>query len=325
MRGTTARSTTTTPGLDGDLPPACRPTDIPKLRRRQGRTALGGLPSTEEFTNSRLTPDDRKLILFLLVCLADDDDALTGAYHRLLAAYGDREDHWCANKDVTSLRRLVSKFLGKGAETTPSWDRIVDMLQAVLPPPQREQALPRAAALYSRARQRDKPTRDYTGPVVPPAWADEPRVTVEMIRVDLAEPVAAPAFTALTCPASAMAVTVPTIGTVPAQPVAASRHASEDPEALWDMLWAVVDGFRQRSDELEHVRAQRDLAREQVQELKAQNWRLRADNHRLSRVAEQLLREQHPAVSPEIIRVLLEERLDSAVSPRPPKPRSLHG
>src|SRR4051794_36842052 len=102
MRGTTARSTIT-PGLGGDLPPACRSTDIPKHRRKQGRTALGGLPSTEAFTNSRLTPDDRKLILFLLVCLADDDDALTDAYLRLLAAYGDCEGHWCANKDVTSL------------------------------------------------------------------------------------------------------------------------------------------------------------------------------------------------------------------------------
>ncbi|SFW11504.1 hypothetical protein [Amycolatopsis australiensis] len=326
MRGTTARSSTSTSALAGALTPACRSTDFPRPRRRQGRTALGGLPSTAEFTNSRLTPDDRKLILFLLVCLADDDDALTETYHRLLAVYGDREGHWCATKDVPSLRRRVAKFLGKGAETTPGWNRIVDMIEAVLPPTQREQVLARAAALYSRAHQRDKPTRDYTGPVVPPAWADEPTVTVEMIRAELAESAAVPAFAALTCPApgASTPVTAPAAGPVSEQP-AAARPVSEDPAALWEMLWAVVDGFRQRSEELDRVRAQRDLAREQVQNLQAQNWRLRADNHRASRLAEQLLREQHPTVPPETIRLLLDERLESAVSPRPVKPRTLHG
>jgi hypothetical protein len=327
MRGATAR-TTTTPSLSSDLLQACPSADVPKPRRRQGRTALGGLPSTEEFTNSRLSPDDRKLILFLLVCLADDDDALTSAYQRLLEAYGDRDGHWCSNKDLTSLRRLVSKFLGKGAETTPTWDRIVDMLEAVLSAHLRDQALPRAAALYSRVRQRDKPTRDYAGPVLPPSWADEPTVTVEMIRAELAGPAAAPAFAAIACPLPVPGVTPITAEAEATleQAIAVQRqHAGEDPESIWEMLWVVVDAFRQRSDELDYVRAQRDRAQGQLQEVQAQNWHLRADNHRLNRVAEQLMREQHSTVPPETIRLLLEERLDSAFSPRSPKSRTLHG
>jgi hypothetical protein len=323
MRGTSARSTTT-PGPGGDPPPACPPTDIPKPRRRQGRTALGGLPSTSEFTNSRLSPDDRKLILFLLVHLADDDDALTGTYQRLLETYGTRADHWCANKDVTTLRRAVSKFLGKGAETTPSWDRIVDMLEAVLPPPQRERALPHAAALFSRAHRRAKPTRDYTGPVIAPSWADEPTVTVEMIRADLVEPAPAPALASITAPVPA--APAPDEGAASSARSALARaHPSDDPESLREVLWTVVGEFRQQCYELDHVRAQRDQAREQLQEQRAQNWHLQADNRRVGRVAEQLLREQHPTVSPETIRLLLEDRIDSAFSPRPPKPRSLHG
>jgi hypothetical protein len=331
MRGTAARSTTA-PGRSGDMTPACPTTETLTRRSRQGRTALGALPSTKEFTHSRLTLDDRKLILFLLVCLADDGDSLTATYQRLLEVYGDREGHWCANKDVKALRGMASKFLGRGAESTPTWDRIVDMLNAVLPSPRRECALVRAASLYSRARRRDRPTRDYAGLITPPAWIDEPDVTVEMIRADLAcadkaEPAAAPAFTGLTSPpptpdAGTGAIPEPVPESVPA---AARLHPSDDPEALLEVLWTVVSEYRQQVLELDYARKQRDQAQQQVQKLRAENWHLRADNLRINRVAEQLLREQHPSLPAETIRLLVEERAENSASPRPPKPRTLHG
>jgi hypothetical protein len=203
------------------------------------------------------------------------------------------------------------------------------MLDAVLAPPRREYALVRAASLYSRARRRDRPTRDYTGLVTPPAWIDEPRVTVEMIRADLAcadkaEPVAAPAFTGITSPRPA-----PDAGTggmpkpVPASPPTAARlRPSDDPESLLEVLWTVVSEYRQQTPELDDARNQRDQAMQRVQTVRTQNWHLQASYLRMTRVAEQL-REQHPSLPVETLRLLLEERAESS-SPRPPKPRTLH-
>ncbi len=330
MRGTTARSTT--PDPDDELSPASPSTGIPQPRRRQGRTALGGLPSTKEFTNSRLTLDQRKLILFLLICLVDDEDALTGVYRRLIRVHGDRDGHWCANKDLRRLQGMASKFLGGGAESIPTWDRIVDLLEAAPTQLDLERALPRAAALYSRARRRDKPTRGYTGEVLPPAWIEEPQVTVEMIRADLAEPAAASAFASIACPAPrdgddrSADVATPTAGPVhgPEQ-VLTTSAAEPDQDSLQELLWTVVRAFRAASDERDRARQDRDQAEEQAHQLRSENWQMRADNHRHARLTEQLLREQHPTMSPESLRLLQQERLDSAFGSRPPKPHTLHG
>ncbi|OXM63782.1 hypothetical protein [Amycolatopsis vastitatis] len=157
-----------------------------RSRRTRGRTALGRLPSTAEFDTaekkSPLTPDERKLVLFLLVALADDRESLARTRRRLVDAYGEREGHWCAGKTPDALLHLLAKSLGQAAANPPPWDRVADIVNVAVPAARRAVVLGQAAALSARIAGEERPVRDYDGPFSVPPWIDEPVVTVEMIR-----------------------------------------------------------------------------------------------------------------------------------------------
>ncbi|MCR6488468.1 hypothetical protein M8542_37135 [Amycolatopsis sp. OK19-0408] len=290
--------------------------------RTRGRTALGRLPSTAAFDagtkKSPLAPEERKLILFLLVNLADDAESLAEARQCLLDAYGDREGHWCAGQTKDSLTRLLAKSLGQGATSPPPWERIVEIVEVAVPPVRREAVLAQAAALFARCVGRDRPTRAYAGPVIAPEWIDEPVVTVEMIRSggrpERAADVLSPVWDAepvLPIPAAR----VPADASVP---VERSRHPIEDPVALRAVLMSMSKTACELLERVEVLGAALKLEQ-------TTNWQLRAENQRQRNLLEQGFREKYRGVSLDTIRQLITEQLRAAYTAEPPSPRPLHG
>ncbi|SEF36929.1 hypothetical protein SAMN05421837_11240 [Amycolatopsis pretoriensis] len=316
----------TTPGVGASDAPA---DGVSAARRRgprtRGRTALGRLPSTAAFDKpgkpSPLNPDERKLVLFLLVTLADDRGSLALTRRRLIDAYGSREGHWCAGKTTDSLLHLLAKSIGQGATSPPPWERIVDIVNAAVPRARRSAVLGQAAALFARSVGWDRPARGYDGPFSPPAWIDEPCVTVEMIvgeGVEPEEPVEAP-LRAGPGP-SVPAPRVPGAKARGERPlsVATAAHPIDDPGALRQVMLAMAETTRLLDQQVEALR-------ESLKSHQVANWKLRSENQRQRSLLEQLLREKCPGVSTDTIRQLITEQLRSIITPDPPSPRPLHG
>lgn len=297
--------------------------------RTRGRTALGRLPSTAAFDTAKkaspLTLDERKLVLFLLVTLADDRGSLARTRQRLVDAYGNREGHWCAGKTEDSLLHLLAKSLGQSAASPPPWERIVDIIEAAVPRARRNAVLGQAAALFARSVGWDRPARDYAGPFSPPAWIDEPVVTVEMItaggetgadeaggdvEVDPGQSVPAPRVPPGSRTRSG--------GEGPPRTSDGGAHPIDDPDALRKVMLAMAEATRRLDEQVEALRA--SLKSHQIA-----NWRLRSENQRQRSLLEQLLREKCPGASTDTIRQLISEQLRSIITSDPPHPRPLHG
>ncbi len=298
----------------------------PRGRRTRGRTALGRLPSTDAFDTAKkkspLTLDERKLVLFLLVSLADDRGSLARARRRLVETFGNSDGHWCAGKTEDALLHLLAKSLGQGATSPPPWERIVDLVDVAVPRARRDVVLGQAAALCARSVGRAGPAQDYDGPVSVPGWIEEPVVTVEMIVAGWAT--GASPLSGETRPA----VPAPRVPPVP-EGTAEGRspgdvaggpavHPFDDPAALRTVMLAVA-GAHRRLD------VQVAALRESLNSYRVANWKLRSENQRQRTLLEQLLREKYSGTSAETIRQLIAEQLRSIITAEPPEPRPLHG
>ncbi|WP_436493922.1 hypothetical protein [Actinokineospora sp. HUAS TT18] len=152
---------------------------------RRGQAALSRLRTTADFTNDRLSPDDRKLILFLLVVLVDKHDCLTDSYRAVADRYGHLPDHWAHGSDLADLQRKCSKFLGRGARRRPRWEEIRDVLEVGVSAENRPVITALAAGLYCRASTLRTPGSGYTGDIRLPSWIDEQVVSRQRIHDSL--------------------------------------------------------------------------------------------------------------------------------------------
>ncbi|MBP2331065.1 hypothetical protein JOF56_011450 [Kibdelosporangium banguiense] len=238
-------------------------------RRGRGQPALAKLVSTADFTNKRkLPPDDRKMILFLLVALADaGDGVLTPAYQAVLARHGDTAGHWSAGKNMAAMQKAGGKFLGQSAERRPSWDKVEDLIGAMFGGPRRQSLLAVAAGLF-RA-DGEPPSASYGGEIVRPEWAAADVVTVETIRQYIAG--------------------LPDDRPVPVPPPdvesdlrTENKNLKAENNKLWLMLHSVLRAFRVHDGELkERDRAElREKMRLRVKAVESDEA-LKAENERL--------------------------------------------
>jgi hypothetical protein len=269
--------------------------------RRRGQAVLTKLRSTDDFTHrGRLDIDERRLILFLVTVLADEEGCLTETYRALLAAHAHDGRHWTHGKTVKSLQSRASKYLGRAAERIPAWDKIVDILRVGVPHADLDIVLADAAGLYCRAIGADRPAEDYRGELGLPIWAEADPVTVEMVRAGLR----ASRWLREECP-------VPTYAPLPRLPVDGKNTEADYRE----LLEVVIRAFRhldaqihedhenhaahpdhlEHADRLEHgdyedhevsmLRAEIAKLREQNEILTRKNQQLTSRNLRLARVA----------------------------------------
>lgn len=172
--------------------------------RGRGQRVLDKLSSTDDFTyRGALSLADRKLILFLIVALIDERQRLTTTYQAVLAKWSTTEGHWAYGKDLNTMGKACAKYLGKSAEKRPPWTKIVDTVQAALPPEEAAETLAIAADLFGQAKKIIRPA-GYEGPIFRPPWAapDVDPVTVDMIRSHRDTSRTSPHTTACDTPAS---------------------------------------------------------------------------------------------------------------------------
>lgn len=264
-------------------------TDAAPRGRRRGQAVLTRLRSTDDFTHrGRLDIDERRLILFLVTVLADDEGCLTETYRALLLAHAHDDHHWTHGKTLKSLQSRASKYLGRAAERVPAWDKIVDILHVGIPHRDLDIVLADAAGLYCRAIGADRPAEDYRGELGLPIWAEADPVTVEMVRAGLR----ASRWLRDECP-------VPSYAPLPRLPV-----EGKDVEADYrELLEVVIRAFRHldaqihddreeeeheeedEGNELGTLRAEIAKLREQNEILTRKNQQLTSRNMRLARVA----------------------------------------
>jgi hypothetical protein len=295
---------------------------------------LGRLPSTDAFDTatkkSPLNLDERKLVLFLLVSLADERGSLTRTRQRLVEAFGDRDGHWCAGKTEHALLHQLAKSLGQGATNPPPWDRIVEMVNVAVPRARRGVVLGQAAALYARSVGWNVPAEGYDGPFSVPEWIGEPVVTVDMIVAGWATGAEDPGPDVRRAGPVA-AVPAPRVPSEPepltedrspreivTRPARATAHPIDDPVALRTVMLAIAGTARRLDDEVGALRAS-------LNSYQVANWRLRSENQRQRSLLEQLLREKCPWASTDTIRQLVAEQVRSVITPDPPESRPLHG
>ncbi|MFD2420900.1 hypothetical protein [Amycolatopsis pigmentata] len=243
--------------------------------RRRGQAVLTRLRSTDDFTNrGRLDIDERRLILFLVTVLADDEGRLTESYRALLLAHAHDNRHWTHGKTLKSLQSRASKYLGRSAERIPAWDKIVDILRVAVPHPDLDIVLADAAGLYCRAIGADRPAEDYRGELGLPIWAEADPVTVDMVQAGLR----ASRWLRDECP-------VPTYAPLPRTPVD-GKEAEKDYRALLEVL---IRAFRHLDAQIHDYQEDQDTQEDQeVSTLRAEIAKLREQNRILTRKNQQL-------------------------------------
>jgi hypothetical protein len=244
---------------------------------RRGQAALSRLLTTTDFTNDRLGPDDRKLILFLLVVLVDKHDCLTEAYRAVAERYGHRPGHWAHGSDLGDLQKKCSKFLGRGARRRPRWEEIVDVLAVAVSEENRPVITALAAGLYCRAATLRSPGGGYTGEIRLPSWIDEPIVTRGRIHDSL------------------VAVT--------------SRPNETEQPGVRDSAVAAVLHARLRDQQSEFQRREHQLRRE------AGEARRRSDA--LAELAQRYLRQLHPDAGDDHLRRLFLTDINAGIDRLP--------
>jgi hypothetical protein len=281
-------------------------------RRSPGQPVLSRLRSTEDFKyRFRLDIGARRLILFLIVVLADDEGRLTRTHEVVLDAYGGVPGHWASGKDLHKLRKMGSKFLGRAAERLLPWHKIADIVNAAVPEEDRPWVLAHAAGLYCQATKQERPSGDYRGQILEPSWSCENPLTVHQIRASLGD-----------CKRSFEGI-VP--GAVASSQTVEADTAVDDPANLRLLLDTTVRGFRETEAQLERVKTENSHLRmslagsqsllDEVQDLRRRNQQLQAEYRRL-------LRRRNPSFS--------DQTLDAAVrdvqaAPPPVAPLRLAG
>lgn len=277
------------------------------------------------FSSGRLSPAARALVLFCLHCLVGDDGTLNDTYQRFLDRYGIQDGHWCAGMPMTKLRHTASQFLGKAATRAPKWPEIDELFTVALAPGERDRLLAIAAGVFCQVKNLDRPP-GYTGPIVVPEWAFHAEVTAETIKQTIADhSTAAPAAQSADDTDEAPPAEAPAGEPEPGEPLSATR----DPEKLRQTMQILSRGSLSLFDTNEQLRERIRRLEEDAQA----SWQLRSENSRLTRLVEDLLVEQHYALTREEVRQLLTERLGAtrvhslgpARSPRRrPVPRPPH-
>jgi len=143
----------------------------------RGNKAANKLASTEGFTKDLPLPH-RKLILFLIVVLSDQNGTLQTMYEAILKKWRHASGHWAAGKDRKQLTEACGRYIGSGASALVQWHKIVDAVEATMPEQTAAVVLTYAAGLYNEVLP-GRPcgrTDNYTGRHVLPKWAegDEP-------------------------------------------------------------------------------------------------------------------------------------------------------
>ncbi|MFD2415209.1 hypothetical protein [Amycolatopsis pigmentata] len=292
---------TPSPGEDTGLP--CRG-DRPPRGRRRGQPALRKLRTTDDFGSARLTLAQRKLILFVAVVMADEDGCLSATYGALLAAHAHDPEHWTHDHTLKSLQKRASRYVGRGAEHLPGWDKVVDVLRVVIPEPHFTAVLAEAAGLYSRAIDADKPAPDYSGEIRLPVWADAPAVSIEDIRTGL--------WSIITPVRSSVSAPQP-VEARPADPLLAER----DPQDR-ELFENVIRAFRETEQLLEAAQAENTSLRKENKTLRAEKQRLSSHN----RLLQNLLDARSPDEPQRILQREKNQLILTRVFPPPPWQRN---
>jgi len=269
------------------------------------------LSSTGDFTNRHaLALVDRKLILFLIVALVDEQQCLTTAYLALLATWSTVEGHWAYGKTLPAIQKSCAKHLGKGAEKLPSWRKIRDTVHAALPPAEAAAVLAVAAGLFCQAKNISRPD-GYDGEIRRPWWTgpEVEHVTVDMIREAFA------AEETHERPGAA-----PQAGPGPAVDAATTGlHGADENAALRLLLDAVIRAYRMRDRDChaaenaaQHQWSDSKALTERAREATTELDQLRRDSNELRQRLEQreqevlrLLRLLHPQASDDTLRGLI--------------------
>ncbi|TDX84924.1 hypothetical protein [Amycolatopsis arida] len=279
----------------------------PRTRRR-GQAVLARLRTTADFTyQAKLSLDDRKLILFLVAVLADEDGRLSRTYEAVLAAHGRQAGHWCEGKTLAQLQKAGAKWLGRSAERRPPWPKVVDLIRAGVPAEHEESVLATAHALHQRARG------EYRGEFPLPWWAEAPVVTVEDILAALPRP-APPERDE---PRGEYAD--PGTGMIRGSLDPDLIHAVQDLADHRVLIEALVRAHLRSEDDLRRVTAERERYRHQTEHqrrLVVDNARLRAQlrlqRRHTRRITEdyiRLIRLLHPQWPVDMVRAMVREEL----------------
>ncbi|HEX3650208.1 MAG TPA: hypothetical protein VHV49_17405 [Pseudonocardiaceae bacterium] len=276
------------------------------------------MSSTDDFTyRETLSLADRKLILFLIVALIDERQRLTTTYQAVLAKWSATEGHWAHGKDLSTMGKACAKYLGKSAEKRPSWTKILDTVQAALPPEEAAETLAVAAGLFSQAKKITRPD-GYDGPICRPPWAapDVEHVTVDVIRSYRDTSRTAPHTTACQAPAITDDPASGDTTSIPAQLAA-------EIATLRELLDVTIRAFRVRDHEWHEAEV---AAQNHWSTRKALTQRARAATTEVDRLNQDNddLRQRLGAVTDECLRLLsvmhpdastgtLHELLDSSV------------
>jgi len=316
---------TINPGPDASVLAPVSPTTNLSARRR-GKPALAAISSTEAFTNAGLTKPARQLVLFALCCLTRED-TLTDAYDAVLAKYGDRPGHWCHGKDLPGLRYSCSKFLGKAARTSPTWEVLTDLFSAALSAQECERLLPWAAWLWCRAHDVTAPP-GYTGAITPPPWGEQDIVAkaavLAALRADLPPHPADPAPPSREPLHQEPREDHDTLPMAEAPPPAweSSVPSWENPPDLRLLLDNMTRVYRSQEGLIRSLRAQiRQLVEDNL-ELDHLSWELRTQIAKLTQAAETAIFQNDPSLTKPQVRRKLEVMIGCTRSPLPPLPRS---
>jgi hypothetical protein len=236
-------------------------------RRGRGQAALTKLLTTADFSNEVLEPPDRKLILFLLVVLADaGGGVLTAAYRAVLHRHAETAGHWSYGKSLAAMQKAGAKFLGQSARQRPSWDKVQDLLEAVLEGARLDAVRAVAAGLFCQAAGLDRPTGSFRGEIDTPQWTREDPLAADTIRRHVA--------------------------TLPGGRPAPARLESDEladlrseHEKLRQTLDSVIRAFRQVDGELAELKQRHSVAERELFRLRVKAFdageALRAENERL--------------------------------------------
>ncbi|GAA1267731.1 hypothetical protein GCM10009634_08740 [Saccharothrix xinjiangensis] len=138
------------------------------------------LRSEADFTDPGLSRDRRLLALHLLVHLVDEHGRMSDAYRRVLKRAADDPGHWAHGRSPGAVRAEVARWIGVGArqDCRPPWDRVADLVEAVVEPGDVPEVLATARYLHRRATGERGPAGE---PLKCPDWVTADHVTTTLI------------------------------------------------------------------------------------------------------------------------------------------------
>lgn len=148
---------------------------VPAQRRRpRGGAIVDKFLSTDDITHPEVPLSRKKLALFLMVELVDDNGQMTSAYDAVISYFAETPGHWTRGKSRAVLQKACGRFLGCGTEPVKlHWSKVRDLLVAS----GRVAALPEAAYLFCQVVGLAEPEEGYRGEKRRPVW-DEDDATV---------------------------------------------------------------------------------------------------------------------------------------------------